>query len=140
MWAMWGWLVWLGKRRLTWECAYVGGGKPSGASADPSLGVLHTRVACLSDDWPRGCRDSAWTLGTGLMGPLSGTVSTACHPSINPELRVVPSTKGIPHVVRVKSSYDYSLTYPLLCASSCPTKKSLKPNLGFMPQLYHSSR
>ena len=75
MWAMWGWLVWLGKRRLTWECAYVGGGKPSGASADPSLGVLHTRVACLSDDWPRGCRDSAWTLGTGLMGPLSGEKS-----------------------------------------------------------------
>ena len=37
--ALWGWVVWLVKRRLGWECGYVGGGKPSGASADPRLWV-----------------------------------------------------------------------------------------------------
>lgn len=48
---------------------------PPGPQQTPVWGVLHTRVARLSDDWPRGCRDSAWTLGTGLMGPLSGEKS-----------------------------------------------------------------
>ena len=48
---------------------------PPGPQQTPVWGVLHTRVARLSDDWPRGCRDSAWTLDTGLMGPLSGEKS-----------------------------------------------------------------
>lgn len=48
---------------------------PPGPQQTPVWGVLHTCVARLSDNWPRGCRDSAWTLGTGLMGPLSGEKS-----------------------------------------------------------------